>query len=47
VAIMGTDYTDNPVNSPSAAALAKCEVFLDLGDYTSVYNKIWEDIKLR
>lgn len=45
--LMGEGYVDNVVYNPSDAILDKCEVFLDLGDLNTTYNKIWEEVKMQ
>lgn len=44
--LMGEEYQSDPVYNPDDAILKKCEVFLDLGEYTDTYNQIWEKVKL-
>ncbi|MBQ9988586.1 MAG: ABC transporter substrate-binding protein [Clostridia bacterium] len=45
--IMGEAYLNDPVFMPDEETLARCEVFLDLGSLTGVYNRIWESVKLQ
>lgn len=42
---LGEAYLNNPVTNPPKDVLSRCEVYRDLGDYTSVYNDIWIEIK--
>ena len=43
---MDEQYQSDPVYNPDDAILQKCEVYLDLGEYTDTYNQIWEKVKL-
>lgn len=42
---MGQEYIDDPAYNPDEQTLKKCEVYLDLGEMTAIYNKIWENIR--
>lgn len=42
---MGEEYLNNPVTNPPEDVLSRCEVYHDLGDFNSFYNKIWIEIK--
>ncbi|MGI6199281.1 MAG: ABC transporter substrate-binding protein [Christensenellales bacterium] len=44
--LMDEQYQSDPVYNPDDAILQKCEVYLDLGEYTDTYNQIWEKVKL-
>ena len=43
---MDADIKNDPAYNPSAEVIAKCEVYLDLGDKTDLYNQLWEKVKL-
>ena len=32
--------------NPPAEVVEKCEVYLDLGDKTDLYNQLWEKVKV-
>lgn len=44
--LLGEDYINDPVYNPSDEVLANCEVFVDLGDFLTVYNAAWEKVRL-
>lgn len=43
---MDADIKNDPAYNPSAEVIAKCEVYLDLGDKTDLFNQLWEKVKL-
>lgn len=36
---------DNPVAYPNLEAVGQLEAFKDMGDFTNVYNELWQDVK--
>ena len=46
LALMDEDWLLDPIFNPDEKTLEKCEVFVDLGEYVSVYNVIWERIRM-
>lgn len=45
-ALLDSYYTDDPVYNPPQEILDNCEIFHDLGDFITVYNDAWNNIKL-
>ena len=43
---MDAEMKNDPAYNPSSEVIAKCEVYLDLGDKTDLYNQLWEKVKL-
>lgn len=43
--LLDESYINNPTYNPSAELIANYELFSDLGDFVSVYNKHWERVK--
>lgn len=46
-ALLDSYYTDDPVYNPPQDVLDNCEIFHDLGDFITVYNDAWNNIKLK
>ena len=46
LAMMDEYYTESETYNPPAELLDKCEIFHDLGDFITVYNDAWNNIKL-
>ncbi len=46
-ALLDSYYTDDPVYNPPQEVLDNCEIFHDLGDFITVYNDAWNNIKLK
>jgi spermidine/putrescine transport system substrate-binding protein len=42
---IASEYLDNNAFNPTGDVIARCEVFLDLGDFTQVYSDAWQDVK--
>ncbi len=45
VALMGEEYTGNPVMNPAPEVVARCEYFDDIQDFIEIYNALWLDVK--
>lgn len=45
LAIMGSDYIDDPTYNPSQDVLDRCTVFHDLGDFIGVFSDAWTRVK--
>ena len=45
IALMGEEYTQNPVLNPDESVTNRCEFFHDVGDFINVYNTLWGQIK--
>ena len=45
IALMGAEYTENPVLNPDESITDRCEYFHDVGDFINVYNTLWGQIK--
>lgn len=43
--LLDESYINNPTYNPPAELIANYEIFSDLGDFVSVYNKHWERVK--
>ena len=39
------EYLSNNAFNPDDAVIDRCEVFLDLGDFTQVYSDAWQEVK--
>ena len=46
LALMDEEMTSDPAYNPPAEVVEKCEVYLDLGDKTDLYNQLWEKVKV-
>ena len=46
MALLDESYTANLTYNPPQEILDKCEIFHDLGDFITVYNDAWNNIKL-
>ena len=45
LALLGSDYTDDPSYNPPQEVLDRCTVFHDLGDFITVFSDAWTRIK--
>ncbi len=45
IELMGEEYLSNPNLNPPAEALQRCEFFLDIQEYLSLYNTLWTQVK--
>ena len=43
---MDEEMKSDPAYNPPAEVVEKCEVYLDLGDKTDLYNQLWEKVKV-
>lgn len=46
LALMDEEMKADPAYNPPAEVVEKCEVYLDLGDKTDLYNQLWEKVKV-
>ena len=46
LALMDEEMKSDPAYNPPAEVVEKCEVYLDLGDKTDLYNQLWEKVKV-
>lgn len=46
LALLDSSYTDNPTYNPPQSVLDRCALYHDLGDFVSVYEKAWNNVKL-
>ena len=44
--LMDEEMKADPAYNPPAEVVEKCEVYLDLGDKTDLYNQLWEQVKV-
>jgi spermidine/putrescine-binding protein len=44
--LISEEYLDNNAFNPSSDVIGRCEVFLDLGDFTQAYSDAWQKVKL-
>ena len=42
---MDEEMKSDPAYNPPAEVVEKCEVYLDLGDKTDLYNQLWEKVR--
>ena len=45
-ALLDASYTENPTYNPPQELLDRCALFHDLGDFISVYETAWNNVKL-
>jgi len=45
LALMGSDYTDDPTYNPPQDVLDRCQIYHDLGDFVSVFSDVWTKVK--
>lgn len=45
LAIMGSEYIDDPTYNPAQEVLDRCTIFHDLGDFIKVFSDAWTKIK--
>ncbi len=45
IELMGDDYINNPNLNPPKEVIDNCEYFHDLGDFLSIYNTLWAQVK--
>ncbi len=45
LSLMDASYLEDPAYNPDQAVVAKCEVYLDLGAKTDLYNQLWIQVK--
>ncbi len=46
MALLDPYFTENETYNPSEETLARCTVFHDLGEFVTVFNDAWEQVKL-
>lgn len=46
LALLDVDYLENETYNPPQAVLDRCSIFHDLGDFISVYEAAWNNVKL-
>ncbi|MDR2515601.1 MAG: spermidine/putrescine ABC transporter substrate-binding protein [Christensenellaceae bacterium] len=44
MAILGAEYSENPIFNPPAEVIARCKFFHDVEDALETYNRIWEEV---
>jgi spermidine/putrescine-binding protein len=42
---LGDEYRDNLTMNPTEDIIDRCEFFMDLGEFTAIYNALWLEIK--
>ena len=45
LALMGSDYIDDPTYNPPQDVLDRCQIYHDLGDFVKVFSDAWTKIK--
>ncbi len=45
LALMGSDYIDDPTYNPPQDVLDRCQIFQDLGDFVKVFSDAWTKVK--
>ncbi len=45
--VLGPDYSEDPTFNPPQDVIDRCQYFLDLGDFVSTYERIWQEATTR
>jgi spermidine/putrescine-binding protein len=45
LALMGSDYIDDPTYNPPQDVLDRCQIYHDLGDFVKVFSDAWTKVK--